>query len=71
MTELFGESKDVYIKILKLDYELITKAYNRSELKCNKISFVTSLNRSLKLSKRLIPNINFIGKKKISLCCKP
>ncbi|PIM95482.1 Methionine synthase [Candidatus Hodgkinia cicadicola] len=63
LAKLFSGSKDVYIKTLKSDYELITRAYNRSESKYCGISFETSVTRSLKLNKRLIPNINFVGKK--------
>ncbi len=41
LTKLFNESKDAYVKTLKSDYELVTKAYNRSESKCYWISLIS------------------------------
>ncbi len=38
LTKLFSGSKDAYVKTLKSNYELVTKAYNRSESKCYRIS---------------------------------
>ncbi|KON71491.1 B12-dependent methionine synthase [Candidatus Hodgkinia cicadicola] len=63
LAKLFKETRTSYIKMLRLDYELITGIYNRSKSQRCRISFEASLNRSFKLDKRVTPNVNFIGTK--------
>ena len=61
--KLFDETSGIYIKTLKLNYELTTKTYNESKQKQHSIPFKVLLNHSLNYNRRVVPNISFIGTK--------